>query len=105
MKKLLFIAAIFLTTQAIAQEVKTEAKTSTITEIKMVAYNRAPNTNINIAYFIDGEYTPQPLMMETDPKNIERIEVKKTIICINNIEFVGQVYIYTKNFNRSIVKK
>ena len=104
MKKLLFIVASFLTTQAIAQEVKSDTQ-KTATGIKMTCSARPPNNNDNIAYFVNGEHTPQALIIKTDPKSIESIGVKKTTICIDNIEYTGQVFIYTKNFNQSIVKK
>ncbi|MDA3613983.1 hypothetical protein [Polluticaenibacter yanchengensis] len=103
MKKLFFITASFFTTQVMAQELKIATNTSG-KEIKMVSYNKTPASN-NIAFFINGVLTSQVSLTEMDPKNIERIEVKKNTICIDNKEFEGQIYIYTKDFIPTVIVK
>ena len=98
MKKYIIIPLLILTANVFAQKEteKSQAITAKDTIIKVVhviKYKGAPKT----AYFLNGALINQSVTKFLDPNTIERVNVEKGNVEIENTKYAGKITIATKN--------
>lgn len=105
MKNILVLIVILVATNAFGQTATNKAAGVIIdsnkasendTSLKVVYAGKLNNTH-QAAYFLNDELVSQTLLVTLNPSLIESINVVKSNIQINNVQYYGQIHIKTKN--------
>ncbi|OOV29861.1 hypothetical protein SAMN05444143_11316 [Flavobacterium succinicans] len=105
MKKILFIATLFLSINSFGQKPTGKAQGLRITNQEIaskndtiinVVYKNEIENNKKPAYFVNGKLINESILRSLNPNEIETVNVEKENIEIENIKYYGKLYIVTK---------